>query len=274
MKKSKNVVLNLFVLDIREGILYQWKKAALFFALLLLCIIDFCFYVENERLNTAISGFDCVFYVFSGNLPYTTTGSKFILPYIWIFVNCYIAFLVGDYPVSCRRANRYTIVIATCNKVRWWISKCVWVMLLNIFIYLVIYSMCFLSPFLISSNNNFEFNINLFKSFFNTGVMPSKGFKWNILILPMLVSITSSICQFFISVLANSTIAYLMTISCHVFAVFIYSPVLVPNYSMLIRNRQVGFNGMMNSSMVLIMLSSVFFLCFFGYLIYRDKDII
>lgn len=271
MKKQKTSMFSLVLFHVKETIANQFIKALLFYILLTYSVVDFCFLAQSSQLS--VSGLDCIFFVFSGNLPYSMSAYKFSLPYIWLFVNCYIAIFVGDYTTAKNKFSRPNIIVSAGSKRIFWTSSCIAISLMILIVYVILYCICFILPFFLTNNMDFLFHSHLFLDILGISINHMECFKWVILFFPPAVSLASSLFQFSLAFATSPLISFIITITNHIIAAFFYSPVMFSNFSILVRNSQANFNGVSNLLAVVIIVIVINISYFSGFFWYSRKDV-
>lgn len=117
----------------------QWKALLILVGMSVIFCVDFRLLLaeayENHPYipNTA----DYLFYIFGGMEEYVPSKVEaFLFPSIWICINGLILFLSLRYPVEGLYENGQQILIRTGGRLRYWVSKCVLLVLENLFLHI------------------------------------------------------------------------------------------------------------------------------------------
>lgn len=123
--------------DIKNGII---RNLQMFIPVIFLsfchCIsMDMSFKDHHPALANYVIGF------FRGVEPINLLGDdiRFEIPVIWLLFYIYLTYLVGHYPYKDLDSFGKLVMIKGNSRVKWWISKCIWNMVVVITYYLCIY---------------------------------------------------------------------------------------------------------------------------------------
>lgn len=127
--------------DIREGIIQQWKKYAVLCVIYIACIVQFIMLCgANRHIDTYTCG-DMVMWMFDGVKKFDTGAKNNVdISSVYILPNVFIAYIIGNYVIKDLYGYGKDILIRTGNRIKWWLSKCIWCVLASCMCYAVLYA--------------------------------------------------------------------------------------------------------------------------------------
>ncbi|MGN0317335.1 MAG: hypothetical protein ACI4E1_05290 [Lachnospira sp.] len=195
------------------------------------------FVTRNTGKNVAYLDFVIMF--FKGVKPYVIRENEMIdLPFVFIVVNLFLAFLIGDNLLDDSEKIGYQIILRCVSRVNWWLAKCIWIICAVI----VYYATIFMSLFIVWAGGSrfkgkvFELNTKEMSTLLgvDSQYINISGVVLFILMM-ILTSIAVSFVQllftlFFKSILGFMSVAILQVLSCSITSSF-----LIGNYLMFKR---------------------------------------
>ena len=127
--------------DIREGIIQQWKKYAVLCVIYIACIVQFIMLCgANRHIDTYTCG-DMVMWMFDGVKKFDAGAKNNVdISSVYILPNVFIAYIIGNYVIKDLYGYGKDILIRTGNRIKWWLSKCIWCVLTSCMCYAVLYA--------------------------------------------------------------------------------------------------------------------------------------
>lgn len=272
---------NLFLLvkhDLRQGILYRWKFFLI--SLLYFVFIDIVFIVGINTMfadtNVKCSISDIMLNIFIGNKSCDPTeGNGVNIAINWIVFHALLFSSIGFYLIDDLKKSATQIILRTKSRTLWWTSKIIWCTVLVVSYYLLFFICAVLCGFF-SGNMTFSLSDEIVSELYEItlqGVSVGKTI-FTIIVLPMIVSISFAIVNAFVSLIVKPIISLILVVCYLVASAFYESPILLFNYSMVLRNNFDGVNGVSNQNGVLISIV-LLLICFtIGIKVIKKKDIL
>ncbi|WP_369902180.1 hypothetical protein [Bacillus manliponensis] len=165
-------------------------------------------------------------------------GYEYEIPIVWLFINCYVIFLIGNYTYNDLFNNGPYLILRSNSKLKLWISKLVWIVCTVLFFYMVVFLIVILiSIFFI------PFQIDSWSVYGEQNILPLMAYKiegstfiLELICLYVTSSIAISIFQVFLSFIFNSIYSYISVIVLLFASIFIFSPYLPGTHSMIMRH--------------------------------------
>lgn len=272
---------NLFLLvkhDLRQGILHRWKFFLI--SLLYFVFIDIVFIVGINTMfadtNVKCSISDIMLNIFIGNKSCDPAeGNGVNIAINWIVFHALLFSSIGFYLIDDLKKSATQIILRTKSRTLWWTSKIIWCMVLVVSYYLLFFICAVLCGFF-SGNITFSLSDEIVFELYEITVQGVSVGKtiFTIIVLPMIVSISFAIVNAFISLIVKPIISLILVVCYLVVSAFYESPILLFNYSMVLRNNFDGVNGVSNQNGVLISIV-LLLICFtIGIKVIKKKDII
>ena len=180
--------------------------------------------------------------VMSGAREYTLSeDSSFTLPAYWFLFHGYLFFLIGFYPANEMYLGNGQPLVRTASRTKWIISKQI-----NLFVNIAVYYGCFLIFMLIGNYIHGGEIIPENEIIGYCGVPFFGKSNWELftafVLLPMLVSVALGQAQILMSLFISPVISLMITVGYMVVSVFWMNPLLIGNYSMLLRQGWISGN--------------------------------
>lgn len=268
-------IKNQLICDIQEGILRKWYMLLPIVFLVVITCYSFSryFYVCTGRMPNYI---EQVTYLFSGIQDIKLLKDKISFPIIWMLINLYLAYLIANYSTDDLAGFGKNILIRSGSRTEWICSKFIWSIVYTVFYYIIIFGTLAL---FCSVRGGFgdEFNAEYISSFFNDAPISVSNIN-NILISAIiiipLVSVTFSLCQVMLEFLLTPIFAFFTLLIYNVISFYIYSPFLLGNFTMLLRNECLVSNGFILSEIIPTCLIAALLAVIIGILVFKKYDIL
>lgn len=267
--KNRKDIAKAFKHDMCAGIFGNMPK---FVPVVLFCLfVCAVFLQESLDLTGKVPSFaDYCLYLFKGMTPYTPNSNEpFRVPYIWLFFNLYIAYLIGNYPQADLSGMGMQILMRLHNRKNWWLGKCLWnFATVGIFYFLVFFSVFLLSACTGGLSVAADHEIQRTLSGLPIEAFVNNSWIYYVFVLPMVTSMAVSMFQMVLSFLTHPIISFICILAMYIVsAYYLWFP--FGNYSMLLRSAPIldlsgySFWGALLSDAVLLALSGLLGMVYF-----------
>ncbi|MDE5765449.1 MAG: hypothetical protein K2I00_10935 [Ruminococcus sp.] len=261
--------------DFKIGILYDWTKFLIPIVITAICCISFnseiTWVSEYEILDRTADFADLLLYIFKGEKPFEPLDNEnFRFPFIWLMIQLSVSFIVGKYPFLEIYDNHGSLVlIKGHSRIKWMVSKFLWIMSVCIIYYFLIFAVAVLFSF-------------VFGYSFKFAVYPSQSFVYltaydtinsipllKLFLLPLITSIALSYFQTAVSLLFQPIYGFVSILGICGISVFTDSVYTFGNCSLLIRNEifnisDISTNKSLIFLTIIIVISFVFCIIYFN----------
>ena len=139
-------LLRFYLLDLRKGLVFQWKRillcSVLVAGLIVLNAAYIDFYISNipeVSDSFRLTYGDLFLSLFAGiDFYYPGSGIPFVLPVEWMFLILLVLYITLDYPLSDLYSVGANSLVAGSSRSMWWLAKCLWVITLVMVFYCII----------------------------------------------------------------------------------------------------------------------------------------
>lgn len=255
---NKKDFLNQIKYNIVDGIMHRWVLyiVPILFNVLFCAWLNMQISIWNQFNNANLqpSVMDYLLYFFKGMEIYVPKkGINFEIPIAWLFINLYLAFIIANYPTNDLLDFGKNIFIHSKTRLRWFLGKCVWVMLSVLLFYLAIYLVIVIfsgvyGDFSLQGTNAIINNILGFE------ILSSEGNKlfMAVLLLPFTTSMALSFLQMLFEFILKPIYSFLIIASIIAASAYYCNPILIGNNGMLMRNEIVLQGGLKIEISILI----------------------
>ena len=284
MISNVRVILKQVKQDLMQSISMEYIRYILAFIIILLLISEFCFKVHMYSLVGKLSSYsfsvgDIFLNMFKGIKEFNPRdGNTFEMPTNYIFINMFLAFIVGNYPVKDLHGFGKNVLVRSKSRSLWWLSKCAWNVMIVFLFYAFMYGFS-LAIGIVSDNVNINPTIDISKAMAYMNIeqtplhMQISACIIGLIILPICTSMALSMMQMTLTFITTPIISYLIIVTILVASAFYKSQFLIGNYFMMIRNGSYITNGI-NSVQGLIIDGIIFFISLtIGYLYFNRYDV-
>ena len=261
--------------DFTLGILYQWKKyiPAVF---IFLCIgLDLYMKARGNTPDLRITYADYLIYTFKGMEVYIPSpDKKFEIPIIWLAMNLYVSFIIGDYPLKDIQGFGQQILIRSNHRGQWWFSKCLW-NLCSVFLFYLIGNLVILLFALTFSTVSIS-PTEISSVFSAVDINQLIGHTWMlfVFVMPFLISITLSLLQMTLEFVTKPVFSYAMAVTILVLSGYFFTPWLIGSNSMLLRSKIVSANGIPFAKAALGAIFLMVLIIVIGYFLFKKYDVL
>lgn len=268
-KTNSRVAFKLIKGDVLRGFYYNRYR----YFLVLLVIVGMMVMMAGRQFGML----DTIFFFQSGYEPVNLIkDGKVSFPYVWLTIQFLAAFLIFNYCNDDCEGVGVDVLIKCKSREIWWLSKCIWNILTVISLYIIEYGTAFIWG-LHNGNVSGTVDYNMFKKISNKSLPDNQKSIYIIiymLLVPVLVSITVSLFQMTVSIATNPIIGMIVVMCLMVLSAFFYTPLLIGNVSMVVRN------SVYNSTRIAAWLGIsvcviLYVMCFVaGIIMFRKKDVL
>lgn len=265
--------------DWRLAVHRQWKTLFILACMSIIFCVDFrltlaeAYEVDRYIPNTA----DYLFYIFGGMEEYVPSKVEaFLFPSIWICINGFILFLSLRYPREGLYESGQQILIRTGSRQRYWISKCVLLVLENIFYIIFCYGVVSLVTVCTKGKIFAKPEIGWISEFGRIDLAEniSQGIPIWIYLAPFCMLLFLASIQMIVSLFLGSSLTFLLMLGLLVASAYIKSPYLVGNLGMLYRSAWVADGGIATGSYIAVVLGLCVVLWIAGGIIFCRMDLL
>lgn len=260
LKKLKNILK----LDLINGFYFYKKSLIAFLLIMFLLNIQYTFNIHYINGNLTD-----LFFLLYKDIKLT---KDIKIPMNWLVINIFFVFILGDFIYKNFRKDSNYILLKARKISLYWTSKCIWIILNVLFIYLIIISMTFLIGVLFLGFN-FKNSI-LIKDLLKVNMSHSK-----IIVLMLTTYILTTISILFVqcilSLFLNSNISFLITILILCLSIVSKNKFFIGTHSMILRHNYFSLTNNLTIRFSIIYTFCIsFILMFIGYKILKHKDFI
>lgn len=251
----KNSLKNNIKYDLITGIKNRWSIYLLFTVV----TIILCASISNEAYRRRLGSISLVEYlikVFMGMKDFSNADRTaiFSIPYEWFIVQSFFIIMMSGYPKADFNERGYQVLIRSKSKKKWWFSKCVWLLCSTVLYYSILYLIIMVFAYF-SAGLSLDTRSDIWKCGVN--ILNRKNIITAVFIMPAIVSLTLGILEMCIAFLTSTIIAVFCTLSYLVMSAYWSNPILIGNYTMVLRNEAIigrqGVNSEMGFSLCFVL---------------------
>ena len=237
----------------------QWKALLILVCMSVIFCVDFRLLLAEAYANHPYipNTADYLFYIFGGMEEYVPSKVEaFLFPSIWICINGLILFLSLRYPVEGLYENGQQILIWTGGRLRYWVSKCVLLVLENLFYIFICYGTISLVSILTKGKIFAKPKIGWISEFGKIDLAEniSQGIPVWIYLAPFCMLLFFASIQMIVSLFLGSSLTFTLMLGLLVASAYIKSPYLVGNLGMFYRSAWAAENGIETGSYMAVVL--------------------
>lgn len=223
--------------DLTIGLLQVWPKYLPAAAIFLIPVFQLAVMVRAENSVGTFTLGDTILYTFSGMTVYEpAAGDPFTIPVIWLLMNLYLAYVVGSYPARDLHGYGQQILLRSRRRGQWWAGKCLWNLISVAVYYALGWLIMTVSSLILGGNMTLRITSELWKMLTWEGSEAEKALMLSAILLPPLCSAAVSLLQMAVMMIARPVIGYLLVACLFTASAYFYSPLLIGNASMMLRN--------------------------------------
>ena len=260
--------------DLTIGLLQVWPKYLPAAAIFLIPVFQLAVMVRAENSVGTFTLGDTILYTFSGMTVYEpAAGDPFTIPVIWLLMNLYLAYVVGSYPARDLHGYGQQILLRSRRRGQWWAGKCLWNLISVDVYYALGWLIMTVSSLILGGNMTLRITSELWKMLTWEGSEAEKALMLSAILLPPLCSAAVSLLQMAVMMIARPVIGYLLVACLFTASAYFYSPLLIGNASMMLRNDLMMKGGVPLSLSTGICLAVALASLVSGYFYFRRSDI-
>lgn len=251
--QKRNTYFKQIQYDLRSGIGGCWLKYAISALIFFIVCFDLWKKVHTTQMisNSSVTFADYLLYAFKGMnvfIPNSNDpGSSFQIPVIWLLINLYLAYLVGDYPSRDLGGYGKQILIRSKTRRQWWFGKVAW-NAASVSIYYAIGYLVMIGFSLATGRVSGNPSADIVKYFLGMELSGLSGTCWIpvAMIQPMLASLSICLMEMTMSlfikpIMSFAAIACILVASAYYFTPFLIGNCLMIARSSLVRPDGIGF---------------------------------
>jgi hypothetical protein len=226
-----------------------------------------------KGISVHASLLECLMYIFRGMKEYNPDKNNiFELPIVFVVLNLYLAYLIGDYAVRDLEGYGLHMLLKTGSRVKWWISKCIWNVATVFLFYVSVFIgvACVFAAFERADGSLLNVNDNVL-DFILGKSREALEFR-DIMLFFAVLMITSaaiSLCQMAVSLYLKPLAGFILVAVLYVVSGYYMSGLLPGNYMMLYRSSSVDVICGLWIDVVMIAVA-----VFGGYGLFRKRDLV
>ncbi|MGE8057066.1 hypothetical protein ACQKOD_24795 [Bacillus mycoides] len=266
------VLKNILKRDLLHGIYNNQYKYLTFIMFILLLSISNGNAIKNEGGNIVD-----LFFVNYKDMGYAMgIGEMNRLPIIWILINVFVAFIIGDFIKTDLKNNAVYVLTRTKSFKEYWISKVLWVFINVLFLYVGLFIITYFTGCLFI-NNSIEWSSlsNILIKNMLVQDITAKEFMVSLFLLYFTTSFTISLLQINLTLFIKSRYSFLIIILTACLSIFIDNQMFPAIHSMILKHNyfdSIHELTILKSIIYNIVFSSI--AIYSGYKIITKKDII
>ncbi|MGN0317229.1 MAG: hypothetical protein ACI4E1_04745 [Lachnospira sp.] len=218
-------------------------------------------YYYRKTLSKNVSYLECLLYFFKGDKPYIISEKEIIeLPYTFLFINLFLAYLIGDY--ISRDIERFgmQILLRCVSKINWWIARCVWAFCAVIAYYAAMFAGIFIVWITAAGFKGDLFSIRSdeLSRFIGVSIEQLSLDKVLLfLIVMILTSVATSFIQLVITFCSSSIYGFMYVVSVNIMSCYYTTGWFTGNYQMIRRSEYISTHFGLIINLLLIMASFI-----------------
>ena len=245
MKNDILLFKHLLFYDIKCSLKKYWLLMFFSFFLVILCCLylynKYSFYeIYSQDLlipwkDQSLTFGDYFVFVFKGMDIFIEDFSILKIDSLYLFISLFVSYLTMVYPLKDLNGFGAQVLIRSQKRYLWWIAKCCWCCLIIIIYYCFIYLVIFITCLILSGSLSLLPTDNL-KVILESHTYIPMSLTFTDFIRPIITLISFSALQLFLILIIGPIISYLITIIHLVSSIFVYHPMFLGNYLMILRN--------------------------------------
>lgn len=264
--------------DLRQGILARWMYALPILGFTLVMLLSFRNQVSflNGQLNAPLAPTfaDAAVYLFEGiDVYHPTPDSRFEIPVFWLVNNIYLLFMTAYYPIRDLSGFGKLFLLKSRRRSTAWASKCMWLLLSTVLIYLLEYLLIFLvfpghTPLAVTPE------LQQILGRYDPALWQSGLWGYFVFLTPVLTTLTLGMIQMVLSLLWLPIAGFVVDVVILTASAYYFSPLLIGNYTMLRRSSIMLGNGIQYPIAIAVEIMILMALAIFGGWYFKRYDIL
>lgn len=277
--------IKLIRFDIRNGICRNIGLLLAPAVISVLSFVDFSrkFYqlelIEASEVGTVPTYADYIMYIYGGMTQYIPNpADPFQFPAIWMIWFMSLLYFMSSYAYKDMQTVGIQLLTRSGSRLLWWMSKTVWCFIGTLLFHAVIWLTVCIGCVVTKADLTFTLHTDsicrLFQTFSTGSAVGIADIPTIILLLPVVVSFAFCLCQMTLSLFIKPMFSYLAMAVTVILSTYIFSPMLLCNYAMLIRSELFMSNGVNAYTGYAYAAIVVLFLTLFGARVFYSYDVI
>ncbi len=184
------------------------------------------------------------------------SGEPFNFPMFWAIVQILIALLVATYPTSDLRGFSRNVLFRTTSRSIWWYAKVSWTLLTVLSFYLLGFAVVVVFALAVGDITLFPVSdISLHINNIDARLILPADIVFS-LSVGMFASMFLAVAQVVLSFVIKAAFSFMTVMAYIVASTFFHTPILMADYSMLLRNGLLLVDGLSSLAMIIICIVS------------------
>ncbi|HEY9575257.1 MAG TPA: hypothetical protein VIR32_06950 [Lachnospiraceae bacterium] len=234
--------------------------------------------VKVEKMPNLLSFGNLYVFIYGGMVEYIPApGNYFIFPGLWLIMMLIPAYMVLSYPIKDFVGMGKMILVQGQTRTLWWISKCVWNVVMTVLFHGIVSITIFLLTFFITGRISFQVDGKLQGILFSLPLdrepIEDIELSFALIVLPLLYSVAINLLEMLLAFYLKQTFSFLSILILSLIGAYLYHPFMISNYAMLIRNKVIHPTGMESRLGYCILVILVLLVVVIGQRYLSKKDI-
>lgn len=232
--------------DLKMGLIREFYKVLAVAVITLAACIWFDNLFRTDIAAGVVNQSDSIInlyaFVLKGGYPKSIDINKiFELPVLWILFETYLLFILGKYPFGDMNNNHGISVLLRGNsRKRWYVSKCVWSVVVVILYHLVTYGTILIFGLVRGYKLTVDFVLPLDEIAVEAYIIPrdiiSSSNLLILFIVPVVAAVAIACFQLMVSTFSSSTTGFVCSVIILVSSAFYMNKYLIGNMTMWLRS--------------------------------------
>lgn len=267
--------------DIRQGICRRW------YIVILAVIFGYVrggmshtslnLLLEQGIVNSKGTFLDYVMYAMYGMPVYVFDPKDFFeMPMYWFIFQMGIAYFTAYYAASDFKQNGKVLFVVAKTRGSWWISKCLWCILLVLLYYVSVYAGIGISAWANDAEMSLKITNEATLSWYGQMAADSSlvHIYMAVFILPITATIAISLIQMFLSFIISSVVSFAGVCGMYILSAYYTTCFLPGNFTIWIRSRYMDEMGVSPKYGILILIIMFLFSIIAGWQYIKGKDVL
>lgn len=270
-------LLKLIKLDIKKGFKFCKLKYLLsFLALTALAILSIAYY---QKTNSNPNLGDTLIYLLSGITFYEPDPQRnipFEIPNTWLVVFLLCSYLTLEYPFEDLDGQGEISVLVCGSKTKWWLSKCIWIVLTTISYFLLLALAASIATMIAGGALSLEVKPETLQGIkeYSSNLIEA---PWNtpfLFLSIIIVSCAINLIQLFASIIIKPLPAFGAIAVLYILSAYFSDPLLLGEYLLTARNAVFVENGYSPFMGLILSIALALWAIIFSTLYFKQSDLI
>lgn len=268
--------------DMKNAVRKNWLKMVV--VVLPVCFVicagvhrETSFLRENGTISSQAGFWNYMADAYTGMEEYfPTSGLQFEIPAIWLLLTLYVPFIAANYAYhEMHNDMGLQVLIRMKKRTGWIIGKVAYCLTCVLLFHVIVWLGIFL--FSIIENDSLSSSKEIYSAVLglNMAYLPSQSyFYFSLTALPMIMSLFLTVSQMILSLILKPVWAYLFIVVYVIASVYFRVPFLIADYTMILRNQCVMFQGIDSAWGLFTLLTLIIIEIVMGIFIFQKKDLL